>query len=202
MLPSECTAVIVTRGDVDMKPVLESCEKAGFASIVVCDNALRMAQGKPDLGPYGQLEAARTQDMKVVYFQDDDVIVSEPSAVVTAWKPGGIVCNVPQEYRKNYATAPDTLMGFGSVLEVRLILRTLKKYFDAGFKDDKIFLREPGRLLTILNPVEMVDVPITHLPWAHAENRLFRQPDHMQCCQEMRNRAARIIESEKERAVA
>jgi hypothetical protein len=181
-----------------MSKIFSSLAAARFDEVLVCDNAKRAESRLPDLGPYGQFDLALQARNAVVYFQDDDVIVSDPEAIIGQWKPGFIVCNMPREYQANYAERPDRLMGFGSVFEKVLVNKTFNRYLDAGFTKDPLMRREAGRLFTCLNPVKVVDFPITHLPWATAPNRLYKQPDHGQLADAMRVRAKSVLERECE----
>lgn len=168
------TACIATRGDVDMQPILDSFP--GEWEKVVWDNS-RMT----DLGAYGRFAAIEHASHDLIMVQDDDVIVSDPQAIVDAWERNDhVVCNMPQEFRPHY---PDSAMvGFGGCFHRDLPARTFARYlrYTETSADDPLFLRESCRILTCIAPRVLVDVPVTSLPYANDANRLWKQPGHVQ----------------------
>lgn len=64
---SDVTAIIVTRGDVDLEPIYESLI---FDEVIVWDNSIR-----PDWKVAGRYIAALEAETYWVYWQDDDTIV-------------------------------------------------------------------------------------------------------------------------------
>lgn len=181
----EVSAVLVTRGDVDLSEIMLSLKDAGFAEIVIWDNS----QASEDMGPYGQYIAAEQQTMnQFVYFQDDDCVCEAPEQIVEAVTSlDTIICNMSEPYRKNYENVADKLMGFGACFNKRLIAPTFNKYLQ-HWPFDYLTKREALRIFTGLNKTELVDVPFRHLPWASAPNRLWKQKDHLKRLQEIRER--------------
>jgi hypothetical protein len=192
-----CTAVLVTRGNVPLDEVEQSFEV--FHEYVLWNNSKRL-----NFGPFGQYVAAsnihgssHTPDL--VYFQDDDCVTS-PAEIVAQWEPSKIVCNMPISlgHRENYENQPDKLMGFGSVFKRSLIKETFERYWKY-FPIDPVCLREPGRIFTGLNQerIKLADVPVRHLEWATAPDRLYRQKDHVSMAQEAHRRVGIVLGSEK-----
>lgn len=149
------SVVIPTRGDVDMQPVLDSFPPewetvvydngAGRVEVITPghSNGGRLTRAKdllPDLSVYARYAAIEYASYELCFTQDDDVIVSDPQAIVDAWFDGygfpcngcsgfrsalcndcegaardrtdHVVCNMPQEFRPHY---PDSgLVGFGA----------------------------------------------------------------------------------------
>jgi hypothetical protein len=140
------TACLVTRGDDDLGPVLASLPAewervvwnngvgrvSMFGSEVPLSIALDWEAQEnvvPDLAVYGRYAAIAYASHDVIYTQDDDVIVSDPQAIVEAWlrerdrliecnawgfNAWGehVVCNTPSEFRPHY---PDSgIVGFGA----------------------------------------------------------------------------------------
>jgi hypothetical protein len=145
------SAIIVTRGDVDLGPVLDSLPTEW--EIVVWNNGegycrvlgpipgpLGSQRNVPNLSVYGRYAAIEYASNDLIYVQDDDVIISDPLAIVTAWcarvadnprilppitrpdgstyvtiKPGTdhVVCNMPQEFRHSFYEE-HALVGFGA----------------------------------------------------------------------------------------
>lgn len=66
--PAEVTACIVTRGDVDLQPILDSL--IDYEDVIVWDNSVR-----PDWKCAGRYMAAMEAATDLVFFQDDDTIV-------------------------------------------------------------------------------------------------------------------------------
>lgn len=65
--PSDVTACIVTRGDVDLQPIIDSLV---FGEVIVWDNSVRA-----DWKCAGRYMAAMEAATDLVYWQDDDTIV-------------------------------------------------------------------------------------------------------------------------------
>lgn len=140
------SAVIPTRGNVDMQPVLDSLP-ADWEIIVwvngECVTTYPAGVARtpiphppappghwPDLAVYARYAAIEHASNELIYTQDDDVIVSDPQAIVdkalvwdgTAWvmrlpraDEGGpkLVANMPQEFRHDGYT-DSCLVGFGA----------------------------------------------------------------------------------------
>lgn len=97
------SACIATRGDVDMKPVLESIPADW--EVIVWDNGrgrvgrrvmgtllADIVTGKgelPDLGPHGRFAAIEYAAHDLIFVQDDDVIVSDPEYIVKGLRVSG-----------------------------------------------------------------------------------------------------------------
>lgn len=143
------SAIIVTRGDVSLKESMETIPEE-WERLVWCNGSglfrwkedITGVDGKPtwqpfveerqDLAVYGRYEAVQYASNDLIYVQDDDVIVSDPQAIVNEWDkvalrqeqdPAGvpsdeewgrhIVCNMPQEFRHDFYT-DHALVGFGA----------------------------------------------------------------------------------------
>jgi hypothetical protein len=79
-----------------------------------------------------------------------------------------------------------TLVGFGAIFDSSLI-----QVLD-GWEQDEFFLREADRVFTALNPHVTVFPEIQILPCASAENRLWRQADHIARFMEIEKRINRF----------
>ena len=184
MTPDQICAVLVTRGDVDLQPIVDTL--LNFKRVRTWDNSIYL-----NMGPFGQfLMASMMFDSEVLYFQDDDC-TTDPEAIVAAWEPGKVVCNMGTKgHRKNYEDRLDKLMGFGSCFERSLIKPTFGRYW-SKFPIDRVTWREPGRIFTAMNHdrIKVVEVSAEDLPWATAGDRLYKQPDHL----EMRDEAIRRV---------
>jgi len=188
------TACIATRGDIDMTPVLASLPKKW--ETIIWDNRIgvyvngKCVQAVPlDLGPHGRFEGLRRYATNTLcYVQDDDVIVSDPQAIVDSWigsdgpfhAGAHVVCNMPPEFRPHY---PDSAMvGFGAAFHRDLPETAFKRFFDFHHnmsRTDPLFLRESCRILTTLTPRVLVDVGKTDMPYASDPNRLWKDKNHI-----------------------
>lgn len=88
--PWDVTAVIVTRGDCDLEPILASLI---FDDVVIWNNEVAI-----DYGAYGRYVAIRDHAKReVVYVQDDDCVVSgaDQLRLVNAYEPGILAAMMP-----------------------------------------------------------------------------------------------------------
>lgn len=208
------SAIIVTRGDVSLKPVLASLPIEW--EVLVWDNgagelrtrvmptiAAKVVLGEPlpDLSVYGRYAAIEHATHDLIYVQDDDVIVSDPPAIVNEWDrvalrqeqdPAGpppdsewgqhVVCNMPQEFRHDFYRE-HALVGFGAVFHRDTPKRAFDRWY-AGAKDPSangrwgIIRNTCDIIVTALSPRILVDVPKKNLPYAYGDDRMWRQPEH------------------------
>jgi hypothetical protein len=192
----EVAAVIPTRGDVDLEPILASL--AGVVSeIVVWDNSER-----EDLKVYGRYAAIAETDAALIYTQDDDCLVSVES-VLACYEPGRLVANMPRTRWDDY---PDsTLVGWGSVFDRELPERAFRRFAAAYSLSNEIedwgelFLRTADVVFSALTPRSVLDLGFAHLPWAEREDRMFRQPGHARERQQMLERCRAIRDADDDR---
>ena len=180
-----------------MQPILRSLPS--HWETIVWDNRLgvyvngKCVQAVPlDLGPHGRFEGLqRYATNTLCYVQDDDVIVSDPQAIVDAWQENQVyegprafidhvVCNMPPVFRPHYSDS--AMLGFGGAFHRDAPERAFKRFFDFQHcmsRDNPLFLRESCRIFTTLTPRVLVDVAKTDLPYASDPNRLWKQRDHL-----------------------
>ncbi len=174
---TEISACLVTRGDVDMGPVLDSLP---FDDVVVWDNSKR----PDDFKCYGRFAAIAEAKHDLIYTQDDDVIVptwhllAEYHAIGdTGW----IVANRPPEEEWRF-------LGLGAIFHRGLVTGAFRQYADEhGFDED--FLRVADVVFAYQRPYRSVWVGYDELPWARAENRMYLQPDHYTVRERARERS-------------
>lgn len=146
------SACLVTRGDVDMSPVITSLTAVGIDDIVVYDNSKR-----ENLAVYGRYAAIAEAKHDLIYVQDDDVIVSDPLEIVNEWVYEGakralaggsvdytesagenlptdlsrdfVVCNMPEAHRSQPFYKEHALVGFGAVFHRDAPQRAFEKFF-------------------------------------------------------------------------
>jgi hypothetical protein len=178
----EVSAIVVTRGNVDMKPVLASLPEEWEK--IVWDNSRIIpyapeyaffgpgatparvvgprANGGMDFSVYGRYAAIEFASYDLIYAQDDDVIVSDPQAIVTAhaqYSPSTwgnfadpnnckyVVANMPQEFRHEGYT-DSCLVGFGACFHRDLPFKAFERFVEGrpawethpmvGFKYDEV----------------------------------------------------------------
>lgn len=209
------SAIIVTRGDVPVQQILEEIPERW--EVLLWDNGRgRLSRwgtpqvsvddiGVSDLSVYGRYAAIEYASHDVIYVQDDDVIVSDPQAIVDGltnhwgWREY-VWCNMPQEFRHDFYT-DHALVGFGAAFHRDTPAKAFDemwRYVNAGPKAEMLrtlgpaveleasnparwpnhFHRTCDIVFTGLTPRVLVDVPKENLPWAHSENRMWRQPEH------------------------
>lgn len=172
--PKYVSAVIVTRGDVDLGPCLKPILGVGIEEIVI-----RRGVG----GVWERYEAARAATRHFIYTQDDDCVVNVAS-ILAACDPEQaefVTCNMPMDRRVEYSDGI-ALMGFGCVFH-RVHLQTF-----APNCSDPLMRREADRWFTGMNRLKLIDMPFEHLPWAHGADRMGRQLNHGDDLREIRKR--------------
>lgn len=167
---SQVSAVLVTRGDIDLSPIVETLP---FSDVVVWNNAER-----EDLQCYGRFAGIEEACNDHIYVQDDDLIVPV-EALLSMYDGDGIVANKPPDEEWRFigggAFFPRSLPDFTS-------------YTDRfGFDDD--FCRVADVVFAYGHPYRSVWVGyVEHLPWHDADNRMYRQPNHYHVRQIARDR--------------
>lgn len=189
------SAVIVTRGDVDLTEILESLPEEWER--VVWDNGAReVRRHRPgsftaefrgnehtgpllDLAVYGRYAAIHYGlcDGDVIFIQDDDCIV-DAAAIAAAYEPGRLVANMPTGRWPDYLDS--ALVGWGAIFDRNLPGQAFER-FDVGHPawGDAEFYRTCDVVFSALTPRTVIDVGFRHLPWAEDPGRaMFLQPGH------------------------
>lgn len=177
--PNNVTAVITTRGDVDLTPVLGSLEPVFGRNIVVWDNSER----DYDMKVYGYFAALREVRTPYVYTQADDAII-DAQALLDAWTPED-----ENRILLNVADGDTPWISFGAVFRRELseepINRYLDRYHDGILHDDVLLWCEV--IFCQLTPWRNVDLGKQDLPHHGNANRMEHQPSHYQEQQRIRN---------------
>lgn len=174
------SAIIVTRGDVDLGRCLQNIE----ADEII----LRRGHG----GVWERYEAAMYARHDVIYTQDDDCVV-DALRVIGQYEPGMVTCNMPMDRRGEYRDKDGiALVGWGSVFD-RAALGAFERYFAVHQnREDEIFKREADRVFTALNRVKLIEIPFEHLPYAFGEDRMGREVRHGADLNEIRKRISLV----------
>lgn len=167
---SDVTACLVTRGDIDLQPIIDSLI---FDTVIVWNNRVR--KNMKTAGRYFASELATTP---VVYFQDDDVIVPRTTqlALLAAYEPGVVTAVYAHGATPGgYDDLP--LVGAGALVDREMPWQALNRYLDFH-PDDDGFLYEADFIAGVLYPA----FKHLHLPFeivmdvAQHPSRLCNQP--------------------------
>lgn len=181
--PKRVTAVIVTRGGVDLTPILERLKC--FKSVFVWDNSVR-----EDRKVCGRYEAILISKGDYIYTQDDDCLV-DAERLCAEYQPDEVLCNVLPSHQEFYRGIGMSLVGWGAIFpESRVDFGP----YMAKHPIDEIFLRECDRVFTWLNysHVRMVDIDVEHLPHALGKDRMGTETRHGSDLAEIRRRLATL----------
>lgn len=193
------SCVLVTRGDVDLEPVLETLRPV-FDDILVWGNdsavgpalvrvpgksgtdwlrdgdvILRAVDDQKVFGRYAAILAARYD---LIYTQDDDALC--PAAeILETYMHEHLLVNVEPEEKP--------WLAWGAVFPRDAPFKAFARYL-ARYPADDFFRRWPDVVFAELTPWASVDLGHENLPWAYADTRMYRQPDHYTSQDEMRDR--------------
>lgn len=161
--PDKVSAVLVTRGDVDMAPILDSLP---FDDVVVWDNSK-----EEDLGIFGRYEAIGRAKNQVVVTQDDDVLVTDWPSILAAYEPGVLTVNYPEPWDIPWVAR-------GSVFDRDLPRRAFDRYLDAHPWDRLFTHRICDAVFALLtDQVNVIDVGSEDLPHGFYAGRVSTSPD-------------------------
>lgn len=175
--PRKVSAVLVTKGDVDLRAILNSIGEAGIEDVVIWNNAHR-----ENLSCYGRYAAISEAKNDWIFHQDDDLIapvndiLSQVDPERDRWT---IVAN-------NRPDEEWPLTGIGVVFH-----RDLVDCFDAYTRehgDGPDFHRVSDVVFAYRNAYRRIWVGYEDLPWQIAPDRMHLQPGHMQVREEARLR--------------
>ncbi len=172
MTPADISAVVVTRGNVPLEPILDSFTAAGIFDFVVWDNSRR----PDDLGVFGRYAALPECGRDVVLVQDDDVIlpVATIEALAAAYEPARIVANMPERFRAFYTDS--CLVGFGAVFDRDLPGEAFSRF--TQYWGESGLARRPDVMFTALTESTWLDLPYTEREFAQDPDRAYRQRGH------------------------
>lgn len=178
LAPDQVSAVLVSFGDVDLTPIIETFPRE--YEVVIWDNARRPVDYKV-FGRYmGIMEATRP----VIYFQDDDCIVSDHQAFLDAYEPGVVTGNLIYEdplWRKRYEDS--TLLGWGSIFDRDLPWQAFMRYARHDVIDFN-FMTSPGGAEVVFPMLSKTKTIVAGAEWLREKggdvfgrsNRMSNQP--------------------------
>jgi len=170
--------VIVTRGDVDLKPVLDSLI---FRDVVVWDNA----KEPRDQMTYGRTLGALRAENDTIYSQDDDIIhrPEDQEKIVAAYQPDVLTGCMWAAWsagakRQGIPGGYDDLVfpGSGSVYDAGLPHRALARYLEL-YPFDDFFRLWADTIVGVISDTRALDIRFEALPCAEDDNRMCNLPD-------------------------
>lgn len=168
---SKVSAIIVTRGNVDLEPTLAPIREA-FEDIVIWNNAERLR----DLGPFGRYAAIQEAKNPVVAWVDDDVIFEDWEALLAHYDPERVVVNMDQPWIEGAGYGDFlAMMGAGSICPAWLPAKVFERY-RLVYPHDPWFLLESDFVFGVLAPFTRVDLPYAVREFSDDANRLYTQP--------------------------
>jgi hypothetical protein len=188
--PSDVTACLVTRGNVNMDPILDSLI---FPNVIVWNNLER-----EDARTYGRYLAAEEASTDVVYFQDDDTLVSpeKQQALLDLWEPGVYLSNM--EDTRNRSEYPELIWpGWGSMCARNSYQDAFRTWLEHDGDLDDYWFQIVGAdivhsMLTADEP-RRVDLGVCHLDYALDKDRAYVLPGFLnakkafyEACQELK----------------
>lgn len=173
---NDVTAILVTRGDVDLSPILDSLV---FRNVVVWDNS-RLC----DRGVFGRYEAVECAITGVVYTQDDDCVVDPEVqlALLDAYEPGVLTVNMNPQHNGD-AMPLLALLGWGSVFDARSPERAFAQWerkHAADMRSREFLTIGCDIVFPVLTPSRMLHLGHENLPYAWASNRTHLQPGYQE----------------------
>ncbi len=172
---SDIAAVLVTRGDVDLAPILDNLP---YPEVVVWDNSQRPFNAKV----FGRYLAIWECDRDVIYIQDDDCVVHCHDELRAHYEPGRIVANMVTEHRRG----EPPMLGWGALFDADLPWRAFDRWL-RRYPMDWQMTGYPETIFTALVPTIRLNIG-THedaaskghadLPWATDPSRSYRQRNH------------------------
>lgn len=160
------TACLVTRGDVDLTPIIETLP---YDEVIVWDNSVR-----DDWKCAGRYKALLEAKNEVIYFQDDDVIFRHHTRLLEAYEHGRITAIWA------HGQTPDgyddlALVGAGALVSRSLPWRALNRYLD-HWPDDDGFRYEADFIVGALTPFKHLVLPFEIREVAYNGRRLADEP--------------------------
>lgn len=176
MSPDRVSAVIVTRGNVDLSPVLDSLI---FPDVVVWDNSVER-----DEMTYGIVPAVERAKHSVIWSQDDDIVHTpeNQARIVAEYRPGVLTgCMWPEwsagAYAQGILGGYDDLVfyGSGAVYDRHLPAAAAGRYLEHHPADD-FFRLWFSCIFGVIAPTRQLDVQFEALPCAEDAYRMCNLP--------------------------
>lgn len=164
MKASQVSACLVTRGDCDLSPILESLP---FGEVVIWNNS-----AMPDLGIWGRYAAIGLASKPVIYTQDDDLLVGNIEELLEAYEPGVVTCSYPKPWDIPWVAR-------GGLFDRDLPAKAFAKYLTQYPADDYFTHWACDGIFTLLSEqVKVIEpsTPSVDLPHAFEGERVSTAP--------------------------
>jgi hypothetical protein len=208
--PGEVSAVLVTRGNVDLSPVLDSLI---FEDVVVWSNNGSVGDPRPhvrwcatgDEMTYGRALAVACAKHDVIYSQDDDVIHTpeDQARIVSEYRPGVLTGCMWPEWSDAAAAQgiPDgysdlVFAGSGSVYDFDVPANAIARYREEFLMDD-FFRLWCDTIVGVIAPTRQLDIRFEALPTADDDYRMANQPGFTEQKREAIRRARLVRDRER-----
>lgn len=180
---SDVSACLVTRGNIDMKPIIDSLP---FDDIVVWDNSEPWGTEENnvayhDLKAYGRYAAIPFAKNDIIYFQDDDCIIPIDTInwLMRSYEDGKVVMSMPSDHYPD-DTEDKGLIGWGSLFYRDLpskAFETFLKYFDGEPRWLDI-----GADIVFANLTPKIRILGEHInfPYAYGADRTYNENDYVE----------------------
>jgi hypothetical protein len=190
----DVSAVLVTRGDVRLDPIIEALP---YREIIVWDNSTRPV----DYGVFGRYVAIAEATRPLIYFQDDDCIVNCHEALLEAWEPGYVVGNAFDDAERLKRYEGTTLLGWGALFEAELPWLAFIEYARHHPFHQLWLDHTRGLGAEIVFPMLTPSKTITHgVEWLYEgspvlerSNRMWKQPEFYEDTRWWMDRARELL---------
>ena len=165
---SQVSVCLITRGDVDLAPILETLP---YDDVVIWNGRERDEQP----GTYGRYRAMYEAKHDVIYLQDDDCIFRHHEELLGFYQPG--VLTAVYGHGENPDGLEDVALVHGGALVDRSVsLRAFDRYL-AKWPVDEGFYREADMIHGVLCPSRQLDLPYEiRMEIAQHPSRMCNQP--------------------------
>jgi glycosyltransferase involved in cell wall biosynthesis len=163
----DITAILVTRGDVPMEPILDTLP---YDEVLIWDNS----KADHDYKIFGRYVAIPEARHAVVYWQDDDVIFTNHKELMASYQPGVALGNMDEPWIKGAGYENTCLFGAGSLCDAHLPNEIFSKYFERYPFDDDILVEADFAFGTLVNWFR-VDLGYGVREFADNADRLYLQ---------------------------
>jgi hypothetical protein len=180
---SQVSCCLISKDHIYPQEVLDNIRRYPFGETLILTDSD---------SPYRKYELFKKAKFDTLYYQDDDAIVPveelvknyQPDIINVLMKPGHIIDYADKRYTMG--------LGWGCLFN-KDILKSLKKYTDI-YGIDAFYMREAERILTYFNyPQNRISADIVDLPSATASDRLWRQPNHHDYIELIKERCKPLI---------
>jgi len=179
---ADVTACLVTRGDVDLTPILDTLP---YEHVIV------WGPDREELHVYGRYAAMLEAPTRFVYTQDDDCVFHHHAELLAAADPGRITAvyghgDNPDGYQDM------ALVHGGAIMDRDLPAAAFARYLERWPRDEG-FLREADMINGTISPHAHVDLDYEiRMGIAQAPNRMCNQPWQRGLKLQITNRARQV----------